>query len=336
MKTSLVITTINRPNKNIKKFSKKTKMQNWEFIVIGDKKTPKNFKINYGVFYSLNDQKKINLNFSRVCPLNSYARKNIGYLLAMQNKSDVIVETDDDNFPYNNFFDKKKLFHNVKKILNKSWINIYDIFLKKKSVNLIWPRGLPLLYIDSNKIKLGKSQNNPFYLQQGVCENNPDVDAIYRLLNKKINITFKKNIKFDLGNSINTFNSQNTIWFKKIFPLLYLPVTCTMRCTDIWRSLIALKILYNDSKKILFFGTSMAQIRNQHNLMRDFSEEIPMYIENDKIFHLLDKLNLRKGEDYYSENLIKCYKLLISNDIIKSKELFFLNNWIKDIKNILR
>ena len=47
-------------------------------------------------------------------------------------------------------------------------------------------------------------------------------------------------------------NSQNTLWFKKIFPLMYLPVTCSMRCTDIWRSLIALRILKNDGKKFYF------------------------------------------------------------------------------------
>ena len=60
--------------------------------------------------------------------------------------------------------------------------------------------------------------------------------------------------QLSLGYSFSPFNSQNTIWFKAIFPLLYLPVTCNMRCTDIWRGLIALNILQNDNKKILFFG----------------------------------------------------------------------------------
>ena len=334
MRTSLVITTINSVNKNIKKFIQKTKSKKWDFIVIGDNKTPDNFKINYGNFYSIKDQKKINLDFVKACPLNSYARKNIGYLLAIQNKNEVIVETDDDNFPYDNFFYEKTLFHKAKKILNKTWVNIYDLFLNKKVTNLIWPRGLPLSHIHRHKIRLGKSEVEKFYLQQGVCENNPDVDAIYRLVNKTININFKKNTKFNLGNSINTFNSQNTIWFKKIFPLLYLPVTCSMRCTDIWRSLVALKILYNDSKKILYFGTTMAQVRNEHNLMKDFREEVAMYLQNDEIYHHLEKMKLRKGEKYYLENLIKCYKSLVKKGIINKKELFFLNAWARDIKSI--
>ena len=57
---------------------------------------------------------------------------------------------------------------------------------------------------------------------------------------------------------------------------MYLPVTCTMRSTDIIRSLITLRILQNDNKKILFFGTTMFQKRNVHNILKDFELEIPL------------------------------------------------------------
>ena len=86
---------------------------------------------------------------------------------------------------------------------------------------------------------------------------------------KKINISFK-NYKVSLGESLSSFNSQNTIWHKSLLPLMYLPVTCTMRCTDIWRSLIALQIMKINKFEILFFGTSMYQIRNKHDLNKDF------------------------------------------------------------------
>ena len=41
--------------------------------------------------------------------------------------NDVLIETDDDNFPKNEFFKKKKIFL-VKEIFNKDWVNIYDFF----------------------------------------------------------------------------------------------------------------------------------------------------------------------------------------------------------------
>lgn len=333
MKVSLVITTINSPNKNVKKFDKNCKKKDWSFIVVGDKKTPKNFKLSHGNFFSITDQKVLGYNFSKKCPENSYARKNIGYLIAFDKNPEVIVETDDDNYPYDSFFEDKQLKHNAK-IINdkKKWVNIYNAFFKKK-LNC-WPRGLPLNEILNDKINFGPLKNDNFYLQQGVCEGNPDVDAIFRLLNKKINISFKKKLKINVKKSLVTLNSQNTIWFKKIFPLLYLPVTCTMRCTDIWRGLIAQRILQNDKKDILFFGTTMKQFRNNHNLLNDFKEEIPMYLENKNIFNLLEKLKLKKGTKNYDINLLKCYNHLIKNKIFSSRELIFLKAWIADIKKL--
>ena len=156
MKTSLVITTINRFNKNLRDFSIKCRKNNWLLIIIGDKKSPKNFNSPYGDYFDIKRQSKTKLNFEKICPYNNYARKNIGYLQAIKNRSDVIVETDDDNLPKKNFFKIIKLTHNAPIIKNKGWINIYEIFTKKK-IN-IWPRGLPLDYVSNNKIKLSKKK----------------------------------------------------------------------------------------------------------------------------------------------------------------------------------
>ena len=330
MKTSLIITTINRLNKNIRKLSFNSKKKNWEFIVIGDKKSPKKFPLKYGEYLNINNQEKSRIKFAKICPENNYARKNIGYLIAIKNNSEIIIETDDDNYPKNNFFSDKKLIHKVSEITNNGWINIYDLFLKNK--NLIWPRGLPLNFVKKNKINLRKKKIQKFYLQQGVCENNPDVDAIYRLINEKINIRFKNNYFVSLGKAYSPFNSQNTIWFRKIFPLMYLPVTCSMRSTDIIRGLIALRILINDNKKILFFGTTMLQNRNKHNLLKDFEEEIPIYLNSKIILEKILKLKLQKGEKYYLYNLLKCYKFLVKNEFINKLEIKYLNAWISEFK----
>ena len=57
MQSSIVITTINKLNQNIKNYDVKSNKIGWNLIVIGDKKTPKDFKLKFGDYFSFNDQK---------------------------------------------------------------------------------------------------------------------------------------------------------------------------------------------------------------------------------------------------------------------------------------
>ena len=52
------------------------------------------------------------MQFAKICPENSYSRKNIGYLLSYIDKNEIIVETDDDNLP-KKFFNEIKIEHKV-------------------------------------------------------------------------------------------------------------------------------------------------------------------------------------------------------------------------------
>ena len=298
-------------------------------IIIGDQKSPKNYRIKNGNFLNLKKQRKLPFHLSKICKKNSYTRKNIGYLLAAYKGSDIIIETDDDNIPNKDFFKNIYLTKKTKEVSGNNWINIYMPFLKKKKI--VWPRGLPLIKIFSKPKFKKKNISSKFYLQQGVCEGNPDVDAIFRLTNKNIDIRFKKNYSFSLGKAISPLNSQNTIWFKKIFPLLYLPATCTMRATDIWRGLIALNILKKNGLKVLIFGTTMFQKRNFHDINNDFNQEIEVYRRGDEIIDILKKLKLKKGEKNFSYNLLLTYKNLIKKNFFNKSEILYLNKWLRDL-----
>ena len=212
-----------------------------------------------GIIIILKIKKNLDLIFQKICPLNSYSRKNIGYLVSIQNGNETIIETDDDNYPKTIFLKFLDLKHEVNEIKEIGWTNVYKKFTKK-NLN-IWPRGLPLNKIENSPTFKNKKVRKNFYLKQGVCEGNPDVDAIYRIINKNINIKFKNEYKFSLGKAFHLSIVRIQYGLKFCFPLMYLPVTCTMRATDIWRGLIALNIISNDNLSVLFYGTTMKQNR---------------------------------------------------------------------------
>ena len=169
-------------------------------------------------------------------------------------------------------------------------------------------------------------------IQQGLADNNPDVDAVYRLI-MPLPVNFKENEDIALGPHVwSPFNSQNTTWFKEAFPLMYLPSYCSFRMTDIYRSLIAQRIAWENNWSVLFHKPTVYQDRNEHNLMKDFSDEIPGYLQVESIREILDQTFIPGGVLNLSKALRKCYKVLVEKKIFDIKEIEILDAWLNDLK----
>ncbi|OGT37952.1 MAG: hypothetical protein A3F11_02975 [Gammaproteobacteria bacterium RIFCSPHIGHO2_12_FULL_37_14] len=332
MKQGLVITSISPPNKVLKKYVDDCRTHNIDFFLIGDTKSPADFLLPGCNFWSVDDQEALPYTLSKILPKKNYARKNIGYLLAMHSRCDLIIETDDDNYPKPSFYERKSLIQEAFALKNTGWTNVYRYFSNEN----IWPRGFPLRHIKNNMIPLHHYEKIQVKcpIQQGLADENPDVDAIYRLINPLPHV-FVGDAQLALANnSWCPFNSQNTVFFKPAFPLMYLPSTCNFRQTDIWRSFIAQRIAWENNWHILFTPPTVYQDRNEHDLMADFADEIEGYLFNEKICQVLGDLDLQSGEDHIQSNMILCYQKLIGLNIIKREELDLLTAWFNDLSFI--
>src|SRR5688572_24028053 len=103
-KVSIVVTSIFSPNKSLLALAKGAKTYDWQFVIAGDVSSPKDFHLDGAVFYDINAQRNLKLKYAALCPEKHYTRKNIGYLVAIQNGCNIIVETDDDNIPNAEFW----------------------------------------------------------------------------------------------------------------------------------------------------------------------------------------------------------------------------------------
>jgi hypothetical protein len=329
MRTSIIVTSINAPNPILKCIADGASGRGWDFIVIGDSKSPPEFSLEGCLFLSVDDQHATGLRFAKVCPTGHYARKNIGYLLAKNRGAELIVETDDDNYPRDSFFGERSRKVEASIAATNGWVNVYGYFSDAN----IWPRGLPL---DEVRKPLEQFERLPIRsadcpIQQGLADENPDVDAIYRLL-LPLPQNFRSDRRIALGNRTwCPFNSQNTTWWRDAFPLLYLPAYCSFRMTDIWRSFVAQRIIWEMGWQVLFHEPTVWQQRNDHNLMRDFADEIPGYLHNDRIRRTLEDLPLSGGQKNMPEDLRRCYKSLVSLDVVGSAEIPLLDAWIADL-----
>lgn len=146
-------------------------------------------------------------------------------------------------------------------------------------------------------------------------------------------ILFRQDRKVALGTGAwCPFNSQNTVWFPKAYPLLYLPSYCSFRMTDIWRSFVAQRIAWENGWSVLFSGPDVSQERNEHSLMRDFADEIPGYLNNRTIGERLERLELAAGPENIEDNLIRCYEELVRLGVVGAEEIALVKAWGKDMK----
>jgi hypothetical protein len=320
MNKYIVITSIFPPSEAIEKFAK---LKDWKVIVVGDKKTVPDWNFPDVTYLSPEGQQKVSSEFSELLPWNSYTRKNIGYLHAISQGARVIYESDDDNIPLENWVNEPGFAIDAELISDASFVNIYSYFTDKK----VWPRGLPLrCVLDAETPDVGPAKNLKVGVWQYLADEDPDVDAIYRLtVNAPIYFKWRDPLVLDRGVCC-PFNSQNTYFRQEVFPLLYLPSTVTFRFTDILRGLVAQPILWAAGYHLGFAGATVLQKRNPHDYLKDFESEIPCYLSAEKAVQIArDSVSSDRS---ISENMASVYRALCDKGIVSEKELEILSCWL--------
>ena len=341
----VVVTTINAPTPSIYKLTELP--EPWKIVVIGKKKK-KNEEWNVFnnssklVYLSIENQEKLNYKTTQYIPYNSYTRKNIGYIYAIEHGAKEIYETDDDNIfttfdqLYNSFNFSKICYAKSNKTM---MINPYAHFGRPT----VWPRGFRLSDISNdwnNKFYISSSEqitSKPL-IYQGLTNGDPDVDAIFRLTRADARYPIKLDF-YDIypllyfpGNYI-PINSQNTRYLYDAFPALALPTTVAFRVCDIWRGFIMERFIWGYNGTVLFHSPSVYQKRNVHDYYLDFVDEEALYYGLEDI---LDGLNSKVNKKIYNPGhfLESLIEILVKKKVLKLNDLKMYKAFTEDSENI--
>lgn len=321
----IVITSIAAPTLAVRRFAA---LPNRRLIVVGDRKTPPNWSHPGVDYYSLERQSAEFPRLSRAIPENHYARKLVGYAAAIRAGAKVIYDSDDDNIPARRWeFPAPRGRFPV--IRGRGWVNIY----RRYSTRRLWPRGFPLGRIMdslSEPLSNDTERSARIGVWQGLVHGDTDVDAIYRLvLNRPVRFRHRGPLVLDRG-VVCPFNSQNTCFQRPAFPLLFLPATVTFRFTDILRGLVAQPVLWAAGLRLGFCDANATQIRNPHNLEKDFQQEVPMYLNAEKSLEIAQ--STAEPSRSIADNLSETYAALRRAEIVTDQELNLLNCWLLEIE----
>jgi len=295
----------------------------WQLVVVGDTKTPKDWSLSDVIYLSPDDQMRIESGLIESLPWKTYSRKMVGYIYAFQNGAELIADTDDDNIPYDNW--ELHLQEETDTIEHPGFVNIYRYFTSEH----VWPRGFPLTDIvkqSKTAIKPLEKKKMSVGVWQFLADEDPDVDAIYRLTcNMPIYFNKRANINLSAG-TICPFNSQNTFFRRETFPLMYLPVHVTFRFTDILRGLVAQPILWAAGYVLCFGHASVIQKRNPHDYLMDFESELPCYLHVKRVVEAVQ--SVVKNSNSISENMYAAYESLLKVKIVEPEEMGHLERWL--------
>ncbi len=206
-----------------------------EFIVIPDRKTPRSLadtvdqwrKLGLRITCpDLDEQSQLvdRWRIGSLIPFDSDNRRNIGYLLALEQDVDVVISIDDDNLPTT---DSYFLSHGIVGLgsqphievrSSSGWYNCCDLLATDPS--RVYPRGLP--YSARTPVEAELSEVvQPIAINAGLWLDDPDVDAITRLAVNPKSLRHEQSAVVLGRDTWCPVNSQNTALAARAVPAYY-------------------------------------------------------------------------------------------------------------------
>ena len=308
------------------------------FIISGDLQSPKfndqGFQCDIE-YLDIDDQK--NYTCSELIGWKKYARRNIALLRAIELNPDYILMVDDDNRPTPTYF---KDWHNVltnpclKHVESRNNSDIiWHNYLRTGDTDIkLYPRGFPISHRDID-YQTTIEDSDPIPVDkigvfQGISLGDPDIDAISRIVYSKptpLNKIEEKN--FCLQNIWSPYNTQNTLFSKKVFPLAFTWPN-SGRYEDIYASLVWQQFLFKQNMYVHVGDAMNYQIRGKRNNLRDFALEVTGYLQIENVFNSIRNINATCPIQFIRA-LSEC-----GNDITKNERDFF-KAYLDDITKIL-
>jgi hypothetical protein len=270
MKKVIVTTTINPPTEAIEKFDA---MSEWTLVVIGDRKTPKDYKLKRGVYLDPEEQEKYDKELSDVIGWNCIQRRNFGLLIARDMKADIVATIDDDNVPFAGWGENLLVGKDIEVNFYETDLAVFDP-IGATNHNALWHRGYPLELIPKRDYSRKSKKTIHVDVQADFWNGDPDIDAICRMEHAP-DCDFDP-LSFPIAsNKIAPFNSQNTFLAGKVLKDYFL-IPFVGRMDDIWGSYY----LQAKKHKVVFAKASVHQQRINHNLIQDMRQEYLGYENN--------------------------------------------------------
>ncbi|KAL2478431.1 hypothetical protein Fot_47445 [Forsythia ovata] len=337
----IIVSVTDYPSDSLQKL---VKLKGWQVLAIGNSKTPKDWSLKGAIFLSLEQQANLGFRVVDYLPYDSYVRKSVGYLFAIQHGARRIFDADDRGEviggELGKHFDldlesvivkQQRIFQYTSGNSNRTVVNPYIHFGQRS----VWPRGLPLENVGEvgheefySEVSGGKQ-----YIQQGISNGLPDVDSVFYSTRKTGTLAF--DIRFDehapkVAMSRDTMvpiNSFNTLFHYNAFWALMLPVSVSTMASDVLRGYWAQRLLWEIGGFVAVYPPTI--YRHDKTEAYHFIEEKDLHVNVGRLIKFL--ISWRSEKHRLFENIRDLSYSMAEEGFWNENDVKFTVAWLQDL-----
>ncbi|KAH8485585.1 hypothetical protein Peur_070820 [Populus x canadensis] len=337
----IVVSVSHYPSDSLKKL---VRIKGWQLLAIGNSRTPNDWSLKGAIYLSLEQQASLGFRVLGYVPYDSYLRKSVGYLFAIQHGAKKIFDADDRgeviDGDLGKHFDVELIGEGAKQetILqysheneNRSVVNPYVHFGQRT----VWPRGLPL----ENVGELGHEEfytevyGGKQFIQQGISNGLPDVDSVFYYTRKTGLEAF--DIRFDerapkvaLPQGVMVpVNSFNTIYHSSAFWGLMLPVSVSNMASDVLRGYWGQRLLWEIGGYVVVYPPTVHRYDTVGGY--PFSEEKDLHVNVGRLVKFL--VAWRSSEHRLFEKILELSFAMAEEGFWSEQDVKFTAAWLQDL-----
>jgi len=247
-----------------------------------------------------------------VIPKRCHAETSFGFLVAYEENPDIILEIDDDVFPFEKrpYIDAhtQNLLRNDGATVDckEKWYNTIENLILTQEKTL-FPRGHPYGIRVRNEDFTWNNHGGKCVLNMGLWAGYPDLDALTILYNNGFNgrcsieAEGRKREKIVVGKGTYfAVCSMNTAFLPEIVPAFYQLYSNFMgidRFDDIWSGIFLKKITDHLNKKVCVGAPLVDHRKRPRDVFKDLRKELEGVMINEKLWMLVDEAKI-EGATY--------------------------------------
>ncbi|KAJ4842630.1 sugar transporter-like protein [Turnera subulata] len=337
----IVVSVPDYPSDSLKKL---VKIKGWQLLCIGNSRTPSDWSLKGAIFLSLEQQASLGFRITGYLPYDSFVRKSVGYLFAIQHGAKKIFDADDrgevidgdlgKHFDVELFGEgarQEAILQYSHEYVNRTVVNPYIHFGQRS----VWPRGLPLENV-------GEIAHEEFYtevfggkqfIQQGISNGLPDVDSVFYFTRKTslegFDIRFDENapkVALPQGTMV-PVNSFNTLYHSSAFWGLMLPVSVSSMASDVLRGYWGQRLLWEIGGYVVVYPPTVH--RYDRIEAYPFVEEKDLHVNVGRLIKFL--VAWRSNKHRLFEKILELSFAMAEEGFWTEQDVKFTAAWLQDL-----